>query len=221
MQAIVVANGEIHGREPVLREVTPGALIVCVDGGTTNALALGLVPHVIIGDMDSVTVPQRRELEAAGTKFIVHSTHKDESDTELALRYCVEQGANEILLLGALGGRLDHMLANLLLLADPTWQGIPLRIVDGDTRIELCTARCEIAGAAGDIVSLLPWGGDALGVHTEGLEYPLVDEPLYFGPARGLSNVMRGERAAVTVRAGRLLVIHHGQRRRREAVTQD
>ena len=212
MQAVVVANGELDSREPVLREVAPGALIVCADGGTTNALALGLVPHVIIGDMDSLDEALLRELEAGGTQLVVHPSHKDESDTELALRYCVEHGASELLLLGALGGRLDHLLANLLLLADPTWQGIPLRIIDGDTRIELCTARCEIAGAAGDIVSLLPWGGDALGVHTEGLEYPLVDEPLYFGPARGLSNVMRGARAAVTVRAGRLLVIHHRQR---------
>ena len=141
-----------------------------------------------------------------------HPTHKDESDTELALQYCVKHGATEIILLGALGGRLDHMIANLLLLADPLWRDIPVRIIDGDTQIELCTAGCEISGDPGDIVSLLPWGGDATGVRTEGLEYPLVDEPLLFGPARGLSNVMLGRNAVVTLATGRLLVIHHKTR---------
>lgn len=208
MKAVVVANGEIKDVERVLNTISPDDLIVCADGGTANALALRLRPQVVIGDVDSVSPELRRELEGEGVQFIVCSPRKDETDAELALRYCVEYGANHILFFGALGGRLDHTLANLLLLADPTWRAVPIRIVDGRVSVELCSSRCEITGKAGDIVSLLPWGGDVTGIQTEGLEYPLNDEMLFFGPARGMSNVMLGDRAIVTVGSGSLLVVH-------------
>lgn len=208
MKAVVVANGGIERVDRVLNTIHPDDLIVCANGGTVNALALGLRPQVVIGDADSISPELRRELEAEGVSFIVCSPRKDETDAELALRYCVEHGARHILFLGALGGRLDHTLANLLLLADSTWRAVPVRIVGGRVSVELCSSRCEITGKAGDIVSLLPWGGDVTGIQTEGLEYPLNDEALLFGPARGMSNTMLEDRAVVTVGSGLLLVLH-------------
>lgn len=208
MKAVLVANGKIEGADRVLEMIHSDHLIVCANGGTVNALALGLRPQVVIGDVDSVSPKLRRELQGEGVSFIVCSPRKDETDAELALRYCVEHGAKHILFLGALGGSLDHALANLLLLADPTWRAVSVRIVDGRVSVELCSSRCEIAGKPGDIVSLLPWGGDVTGIQTEGLEYPLNDEPLFFGPARGMSNIMLEDQAVVTVGNGLLLVVH-------------
>lgn len=210
MKAVVVANGEIEGNDLLASKIGPDTMIVCADGGTANALALGLRPHVVVGDIDSISAELRRELEVNGVEFVIHTPQKDETDTELALRYCVAHGAESILFVGALGGRLDHALANLSLLAEPTWRSIPVRIIDGRATIELCSARCDISGRAGDVVSLLPWGGDTKGVSTEGLEYPLNNEALFFGPARGVSNVMLDEHATITVQEGLLLVIHYG-----------
>ena len=209
MKAVVVANGEIQNEGLILNEISRDAMIVCADGGTANALALGLSPHVVIGDLDSISPKLRRNLEAEGTEFIAYPSHKEETDTELALRYCVARGAESILFVGALGGRLDHTLANLSLLAERTWRSIPVRIVDGRTVIELCSSRCDVSGSTGDIVSLLPYGGDVKGVCTEGLEYPLKDETLFFGPARGVSNVMLSDHATIVVKEGLLLVIHY------------
>jgi thiamine pyrophosphokinase len=208
MKAVLVASGGIEGVGGVLNTIHSDDLIVCANGGSVNALALGLRPQVVIGDADSVSPKLRRKLEGEGVSFIVCSPRKDETDAELALRYCVEHGAKSILFLGALGGRLDHTLANLLLLADSTWRAVSVRIVDGRVSVELCSSRCEIAGKPGDIVSLLPWGGDVTGIQTEGLEYPLNDEPLFFGPARGMSNIMLEDQAVVTVGNGLLLVVH-------------
>jgi len=210
LKAVVVANGVVKKGDWARNAVESSDLIVCADGGTVNALSLGLQPQVVIGDVDSVNPELRRTLEDEGTEFIIHSPRKDETDAELALCYCVEQGADLVLFLGALGGRLDHELANLLLLADSKLRSVRVRMVDDDISIELCSRRCEVFGNAGDIVSLLPWSGDVTGVRTSGLEYLLDGETLFFGPARGMSNVLVGDRAVIEVETGLLLVMHYG-----------
>ncbi len=141
---------------------------------------------------------------------------KDESDTELAVLEAVRRGATRITVLGALGGpRVDHALANVWLLAHPGLAGVDVILLDARSRSVLISApgpadapvRRLLPGQPGAVVSLLPLGGDVSGVTTVGLRYPLRDEPLITGPARGLSNVRVAQDAAVTVRRGRLLVV--------------
>jgi thiamine pyrophosphokinase len=127
---------------------------------------------------------------------------------ELALKLAVQEGADEIVILGALGGRLDQELANILLLLLPELQDISTRIADDRQEMFVARGQAEIAGQSGDVVSLIPLGGDAEGIVTEGLLYPLSDEPLLSGPARGVSNVMTGRKARVTLRSGTLLIVH-------------
>ncbi len=210
MKAIVVANGTLNadttGWFDALRQ--PGDLVICADGGLRNALKLGLRPDVVLGDFDSAAREQVREAESMGAELIRFPARKDETDSELALRYAVDQGATEVVFLGALGSRLDHALANLFLLAAPELAGARVRILDGDTSLELCRDRCEIHGRPGDIVSLLPLTAAVDGVVTAGLEYPLKDETLPFGAARGVSNVMLAETAAVSISHGLLAVFH-------------
>jgi thiamine pyrophosphokinase len=134
---------------------------------------------------------------------------KDESDAELALLAAIEAGANRITVLGALGGeRLDHGLANVWLLGHPRLAGLDVRLLDAAARIRIVgPGRADLGGRVGDLISLLPFGGDADGLETGGLRYPLRREALRSGPSRGLSNVRDAGEAFLTVGSGRILVI--------------
>jgi thiamine pyrophosphokinase len=164
----------------------------------------------VVGDGDSLGEDGLARLRAAGIAVELAPVAKDESDTELAVLAAVRRGAARLTILGALGGpRLDHALANVWLLAHPALAGIDAVILDDRCRLRLLAAPAmvDLPGRHGDLVSLLPFGGDALGVTTDGLAYPLAGEPLRMGPARGLSNVMTRASASVSLRAGRLLII--------------
>ena len=131
---------------------------------------------------------------------------KDETDLELALERVLATDAESIVITGALGGRTDHLLANILLLARPDLAGRDITIADGPEMVRLLRgsegagepAALTLHGAAGDLLSLLPLGGAAEGVTTQGLQYPLTDEALYPGRARGVSNVFLAPVARVT-----------------------
>jgi len=182
--------------------------LFCADGGARAALSLGLRPDVVVGDLDSLDDAQQAQLAALGCRLAVYPVAKDWTDLELALKLAMEEGATEVVILGALGGRLDQELANIMLLLLPELDNISVRIVDERQEMFVTRTEATIAGQPGDIVSLIPWGGDVMGIITEGLMYPLRDEPLLAGPARGISNVMMGQVARVTLRSGALLVIH-------------
>ena len=182
--------------------------LFCADGGARAALSLGLRPDVVVGDLDSLDDAQQAQLAALGCRLAVYPVAKDWTDLELALKLAMEEGATEVVILGALGGRLDQELANIMLLLLPELDNISVRIVDERQEMFVTRTEATITGQPGDIVSLIPWGGDVMGIITEGLMYPLRDEPLLAGPARGISNVMMGQVARVTLRSGALLVIH-------------
>jgi thiamine pyrophosphokinase len=216
-RAIVLADGAVPDRS-TLDAAWPGwaadvDIVIAADGGARNARALGLHVGHWVGDGDSIDAGELAALEASGVPIERLPTAKDASDTEVALLVAARR-AHEIVLLGALGReRLDHGLANLGLLQHPALEASRLELYDEHgARIRLLGADNEPAtatldGRIGDLVSLLPVGQTADGVTTEGLGYPLLDEPLVLGSSRGLSNVKTGERARVTLRNGRLLVI--------------
>jgi len=213
VRAFVVA-GSPAGRQPVGIAPQDGDFVVAADLGARHALAWGWPVHLLVGDLDSLPRSISDALAAAGVETQRVSAAKDETDTELALAAALAWGADEIVICAALGGRTDHLLANVLLLARPELARVSARIADGAETVRLAQADATpltvaIAGAAGDLVSLLPFGADVEGVRTANLLYPLVDETLRLGEARGVSNVMTGERAEVSLTRGRLLVIHN------------
>jgi thiamine pyrophosphokinase len=209
MHAIIVANGPMP--QPAIHRWTfsENDRVICVDGGVMNALSLGLKPDVVVGDLDSLDVSVRKRLQEEGCLFIQHPSRKDETDSELAIRYALSQGANELTILAALGGRIDHALANVMLLALPELANIKARLIEGAQEVLLIRDQAVIEGVPGDIVSLLPLTADASGVHTEGLEYALHDGTLKFGAARGVSNVLTAPQARVRLAKGLLLAVHH------------
>jgi thiamine pyrophosphokinase len=210
MRAIIIAGGRAPDDNAWQRWVRDGDWIVGADGGAARALSWGLIPHIVIGDMDSLPSEARAELVAQECRFAVHPRAKDETDLELALTYAVEHGAQEIVILGALGGRLDHTLANLLLMALPQLDGVPVRIADTDEEAMMVRSggAVTLEGNPGDLVSLLPLGGDVHGVTTASLAWPLDGDTLQFGLSRGVSNVMTAPTARVAVEDGFLLVVH-------------
>lgn len=220
LKAIVLADGD-RPRATVLDATWPGwrdevELVVAADGGVRLAGDLGLAIDLWVGDGDSLGAKGLEDLRASGVPIVVAWQDKDESDTELAALAAVERGATDITILGALGGRrIDHALANVALLAHAGLAEAQCRLLDEQVRITLLNApgsdgwpaRILLSGREGGLVSLLPFGGPVEGIVTEGLRYPLNDESLEVGPARGLSNVRIGDRASVSVRGGRLLIV--------------
>ena len=220
MRALIVADGDVPSR-PGLDAGWPGwdldlSLIVAADGGWEKAAALGLRPSLLVGDSDSLAVEAFEALAVQGVEVERSPSAKDESDAELALLAALRRGASQVTILGALGGaRFDHALANVCLLALPDPGQAEAQLLDASTRVRLLRAppaggmpaRMALAGPAGDLVSLLPVGGTAVGVTTDGLLYPLADEDLPPGPARGLSNVRMAPTASVSLRGGTLVVV--------------
>jgi thiamine pyrophosphokinase len=191
--------------------------IVAADGGAARCLAAGVRPDLVLGDLDSLSAEARVDLAEQGVPLHAADPAKDESDMELCLIEAMRRDAASITILGALGvERPEHSLANLLLLADPRLDEREVVLIGHGARISRIGSadrpgRADIEGKRGDFVSLFPVGGEVEGVVTDGLRFPLRDEPLPVGPSRGLSNELNNRRASVTTRRGRLLVVHTGR----------
>jgi thiamine pyrophosphokinase len=219
--ALILADGDPPD-PAALAKAWPGwsdgvDLIVAADGGVRHAAGLGLGPvDLWVGDGDSLSTADRDAMRRAGIPMELATEEKDESDTELAVLAALDRGASRLTVLSPFGGRrLDHALANALLLGHPRLADRSAVLLAATARVRLLTApdadggpvSMSLGGRVGDIVSLLPFVGPAGGVTTTGLAYPLVDEPLEVGPARGLSNVRVDADATVTIRTGSLLII--------------
>ena len=208
---LLFANGEMTPG-PALRralESCQSPWVICADGGALHARALGLTPHAIIGDFDSLSETDVAAFAAAGAQIMRHPPEKDQTDLELALHFCCELGAKRLWILGGLGGRFDQTMANILLLSLPALRDMRIDFVDGAQTIRLLSPGAHnIMGAPGDTLSLIPLLGAAEGISTRNLQYALADGRLDMGPARGISNVLLADRAEVEFRAGLLLMVH-------------
>lgn len=211
-RTIIFANGLVSDLEAARATLRSDDYLISADGGLRYYQALGLRPHVLVGDLDSIEAGDEDALRAAGTRVERFPRRKDETDLELALRLALAEGATDILIFGALGGRWDQTLANLLLLAHPDFRAVRVRLLDGPQQIYLVQGQTVVEGQPGDTVSLVALNGDARGVTTDGLEYPLARGPLRFGSTLGISNVLLGTRATVTVESGLVACVVIGKR---------
>jgi len=208
MRIVIVAGGDLA---PGDTDWVDGAdLVFAADGGATALDAIDRRPDRLVGDLDSAAPALVLRLEADGVPVDRHPQDKDASDTELALTAAIEAGGTELVLLGAIGGaRLDHELANLLLLTDPEHASCNLRAVRGGTTVRAIHGgrRLRLVGVPGDLVTLLPLGEQARGVTTDGLRWALDGATLALGRSRGLSNVIDSAPASVSLERGTLLVV--------------
>ena len=204
--AIVLAGGDaVDGS---LRATLPAAdIVIAADSGLEQADRLGLRVDVVVGDFDSVDPEALAAAQRGGAQIERHPAAKDHTDLELALLVAQRQGATSVIVVGGWGGRIDHGLANLLLLGSPEFASMRVEAIGAGGRVLAIHDKVELDGHEGDLVTLLAVGGDAHGVTTEGLRYPLRRETLHPGSTRGVSNEMLGSRSCVEVEQGVLLAI--------------
>lgn len=197
--ALVVAGGEVP--QGLLKsELESADFVVCADSGAERLEASGRLPDLIVGDMDSIRPELLRRLESAGVETVRVSAEKDETDAELAVDEAMARGANEIVLLGALGGRIDHALGNLMLLVRAAKRNVKAVIKDDSCLIIAATGDVELTGSIGDTVSLLPAGSGVTVRYLDGLKYGTKEPlPLPVDSPVGVSNVMTAERAHVVI----------------------
>lgn len=206
MKAVIVAGGEHDQADE--RALAGADLVIAADSGANWLDAVGVFPDRLIGDLDSVDPAVVERLRAAGVPVEQHPVDKDASDLELSLHWALRQGADEIVVLGWRGGAVDHLAANLLLLATALPAGTTLRLsaTHALARVLRGPGRAVLDHGPGARVSLLPLG-PVDGVTTSGLHWPLEEAHLDPGSTLGLANRVETDGATVWVEAGDLLVI--------------
>jgi thiamine pyrophosphokinase len=207
MSVVVV----LAGGDPVdarLRASLPAAdAVIAADSGLEQAAALGLKVDVVVGDFDSVDAGALAAAERAGATVERHPAEKDHTDLELALLAARRLGASRVVVVGGWGGRIDHALANLLLIGAPEFASLHLEAIGPGGRVVAVHDRAELAGSPGDLLTLLAVGQPAHGVRTKGLRYPLNGETLLPGSTRGVSNELVEATATIELASGALLAL--------------
>lgn len=216
MEFVIFANGEVNLKTLTIAEPQ---VIIAADGGANHCLRLGIQPDILIGDLDSINSDSHADLEAAGIHIIRYAENKDETDLELAINYAVEHGATRITLYGILGGRWDMSFANVMLLAAPKYAAIEFHVISVSLQIFILRdgQTATLFGNPGDIVSVLPFGGDALGIRYSGLAWSLDHGNLNTGSPIGVSNRMLEKEATITLESGTLIIFHNFQETRTQS----
>ncbi len=206
MRIIIFANGDLN-HPP--NEIRHDDTLIAVDGGAWHCLNLDLKPDIVLGDFDSLPEQEQVRLAVAGSELIRYPIRKDKIDLELGLTLAIERGATEVLVYAALGARWDMTIANLLLLMHPKFLGVDIRFMDGSQEIRIIRSgeKISLNGQPGDTVSLIPLQGDAHGITTTGLEYPLDRGTLHFGATKGVSNLLIDVHGSVILEEGCLLCV--------------
>jgi thiamine pyrophosphokinase len=207
MVALVFAGGEPIDGDVAARLPDTEVTVFAADSGVERALALGRVVDLVVGDLDSADPAAVERAVAGGAEVRHYPAAKDKTDLELALDAARDAGVRRVIVVGGSGGRLDHFLANALLLASPSFADLDVEALVGSARITVIHRDARLSGTPGDLVSLLAAGGPAWGVRTGGLRFPLDGEDLLPGSTRGVSNELIEPVAAVSLEHGVLLAV--------------
>jgi thiamine pyrophosphokinase len=197
MSTVVVLTGGPQLPSGVV--VPPDSKVIAADGGAE----IGVRPDLVVGDMDSISAAT-----LAGIANVErHPADKDATDLELALTAALRWGREQILVVGSGGGRLDHLVGGMLLLAADDYAEVQVDAQLGTAAVHIVRSERKLHGSPGELVSLLAINGPAVGVVTDGLAYPLRAETLEPGSSRGLSNVFAAAEAQIVVGGGVVMVV--------------
>ncbi|WP_053956950.1 thiamine diphosphokinase [Inediibacterium massiliense] len=207
MRCVIVTNGEILHYESIKNKMKDYDFLICADGGAKHLLKMDLVPHFIVGDLDSIDEEVKKYFQEKKVIFYKFPKEKDYTDTELAVEYALQKGATEILFLGAIGSRMDHTLANVTLLVDLLKKGIKAKIINEQNEIIATNKNIEIEGEKGEYLSIIPLCEKVEGITLKGLKYPLFEATISMGSSIGISNEFKEKKARIEIKKGIILII--------------
>ncbi|RKL63375.1 thiamine diphosphokinase [Thermoanaerobacteraceae bacterium SP2] len=207
MKAVIFAGGTVDDYRLQKKYVVGADIIICADSGVRHAFMMGITPDLVVGDMDSVVPEDLNRIKELGIEQETFAAEKDFTDTELALEKAYQRGATEAVILGGIGDRPDHSLANILLMVNFKKRGLEVRLAGENWEMFLIEGQVQISGKKGDLLSLIPLSREVSGIETRGLYYPLKNETIPMGTSRGISNVFLGDEVMVRTKKGLLLAV--------------
>lgn len=205
MKTVILLDGNPPSVDLCQSETKGADLIIATDGAYDYAVSYGIIPQMVIGDMDSVEDKSRVEKDVEETR--IYQEEKDEPDSQLAIDLAIERGTTDIVLLGMTGGRIDHEYGNLMLMLRTAKRGVNIIAIDKYNHMTVRTGDIEISGRVGQKVSLLPIGSEAFIESTEGLYYQIDNKVMNADIPIGISNVFIETTARLKVIKGYLLVV--------------
>lgn len=185
MKAVIFAGGTVDDYRLQKKYVVGADIIICADSGVRHAFMMGITPDLVVGDMDSVVPEDLNRIKELGIEQETFAAEKDFTDTELALEKAYQRGATEAVILGGIGDRPDHSLANILLMVNFKKRGLEIRLAGENWEMFLIEGQVQISGKKGDLLSLIPLSREVSGIETRGLYYPLKNETIPMGTSRG------------------------------------
>lgn len=206
MKTVIISSGEITDYGFCHDIVQSADKIICADGGTRHALNMGLTPDIIIGDMDSSAAGYIEYFRKRGVEVVTYPVEKDKTDTHICIEYALDF-STEIILIGATGSRIDHMLANISLLKLGIERKVPISIIDGKNIIRMIDDSITIYGKKGEYFSLIPFTEKVEGISTKGAHYEIENVVMELGNPYGVSNYFEEEKVEISIKKGLLLVI--------------
>lgn len=207
MRAVIFGGADIEEYGFCKKYITDDSIIICCDRGLLHADRLELKPDYIVGDFDSVSDTLLEKYKNSGFNINEYPSHKDFTDLELGINIALEKGANEVVIMGGIGSRIDHTFGNMHLLYMLLKKNVKACLINNCNYIMLTDSYTKVKGEKGETVSILPFMGDAEGVTLKGFEYPLENANMSFGESLGVSNVLIEEEGTVEVKKGCLAIM--------------
>lgn len=206
LKALLILNGKRVNKDILLKYKNQSDFILAADGAADYCLKLNILPNLVIGDLDSISKNSLTTLEEMKVPLNRFPVKKDKTDSQLSLEYLIDMGATEITIIGATGNRMDHTLANILLLKRIKDSGVKGKIVDENNTIYLVYDKLTLDKSNGYFVSIIPIVQEGIRISLRGFEYELDNEKIDFGSTRGISNVIKNSKGYIKVHDGVCLV---------------
>ena len=208
MKAFIYIGGNIDPKN-ITEHPKGDDLVIAADAGYRNAQALGVKVQLLLGDFDSL---DEKEIPKE-TEILRVPVEKDFTDTQLAVETAMRKGANDLVIIGGLDGRLDHTLSNLAILEDLSGKGVYAYITNGQNRVRYLNSTSTLLPRSGyRYLSLLCLSEKAKGVSVEGCKYPLKNATLTRKFQYAVSNEIDGNCALVSVRKGGIYIVESKDR---------
>ncbi|MTI69945.1 MAG: thiamine diphosphokinase [Firmicutes bacterium] len=207
MKVLIIGSGSDLNSNLIKENLEGVNSIICADGGAKLLFKNEIIPNIIIGDLDSIDNELVDYYKYKEVSFKTFPRKKDKTDLELSIDYALSLGAKDITIIGATGSRLDHTIANVMLLYPIFKKGVAAKIVDNNNEILLVSKSAKITKTGNNYVSLIPLFKDAEGVTLKGFEYETKKLDFKFGSTFGISNKLKEKEGIIEIKSGICLLI--------------